>query len=384
MLHLFRKIYLEHDVNIDFNRDRVVVSEKCGVPNWSELEKISTGELISYGADLNSLNNITSFLELLNKIKEKTILTNNPVYIYADKKNYYKILSLWYKIILPNANVNDVVNYVKIIFDYKNFWKISRWWNMIEKSITTDVIFDSELLISEYNSLNIDRNDYANFINENISTFNIELLLSSYLYDGSRKEELKKIILPFLRSEVTRALYGMREILIYHLVNTKFLKKIGITDNYGINNILDVLKNKNPTIQTFFNNNSVWKISMLDHDCYGFLLNIGSQSMISFENITDNDISNIKNFLKTIDISETDSVGIEWNYLLDLIPLIKTQTITDNQLNDIITHQSSQESCVTTCTFFSVSFPTVNTYFIQYIFNQKNENNTKILAPYVI
>jgi len=123
MLHLFRKIYLEHDVNIDFNRDRVVVSEKCGVSNWSELEKISTGELISYGTDLNSLNNISSFLELLNKIKQKTILTNNPVYIYADKKNYYKILSLWYKIILPNATVNDVVNYVKIFLIIKIFGK---------------------------------------------------------------------------------------------------------------------------------------------------------------------------------------------------------------------------------------------------------------------
>jgi hypothetical protein len=384
MLHLFRKIYLEHDVNIDFNRDRVVVSEKCGVSNWSELEKISTGELISYGTDLNSLNNISSFLELLNKIKQKTILTNNPVYIYADKKNYYKILSLWYKIILPNATVNDVVNYVKIIFDYKNFWKISRWWNMIDKSITTDVVFDSELLISEYNSLTINRGDYTNFINENVSTFNIELLLSSYLYNGSRKEELKKIILPFLRSEVTRSLYGMREVLTYHLVNSKFLKKIGITDTYNIGNLLDVLKNKNSIIQTFYNNNSVWKISMLDHDCYGFLLNIGSQSMISFKDITDNDISNIRKFLADIGISETDSVGIEWNYLLDLIPLIKADTITDNQLNDIIVHQSSQESCVTTCTFYSVSFPTVNTYFIQYILNQNNENNTKILAPYVI
>jgi len=255
---------------------------------------------------------------------------------------------------------------------------------MIDKSITTDVVFDSELLISEYNSLTINRGDYTNFINENVSTFNIELLLSSYLYNGSRKEELKKIILPFLRSEVTRSLYGMREVLTYHLVNSKFLKKIGITDTYNIGNLLDVLKNKNSIIQTFYNNNSVWKISMLDHDCYGFLLNIGSQSMISFKDITDNDISNIRKFLADIGISETDSVGIEWNYLLDLIPLIKADTITDNQLNDIIVHQSSQESCVTTCTFYSVSFPTVNTYFIQYILNQNNENNTKILAPYVI
>jgi len=112
--------------------------------------------------------------------------------------------------------------------------------------------------------------------------------------------------------------------------------------------------------------------------------NWGSDSMISFENITDEDIFNIKQFLINIGISETDSAGMEWRYLLDLIPLVKSNTITDEQLDQLINHQESQESLVTTGTFYSISFPTVNTYFVQHIFNQFNEDNTEILAPYVI
>jgi len=383
MLHLFKKIYLEHDVNIDFNYDRVVVSETNGVKLWSEIEKISGGKLLSYGKNLNELNNISSFLDLLNMINIQTTKTNKPVYIYADKNNYYKILSLWYKIILPNATVNDVANYVKINFDYKNFWKISKYYNMLNKNINTDIIYDDNKLRYEYDSLNIDRNDYETFIKENVGTFNIELLLSSYLYNGSRKEELKKIILSFLRIEVTKSLYSFREIFTYQLHNKKFLSKIGITDTYNIGNALDVLKNENPIIQTFYNNDSVWRLSMLNNDTYFILLDSGSNSMINFENITDEHIVNIKEFITAIGISETDAIGLEANYLFNLIPLIKSDTITDEQLDQIITHQTSQEPCVTTGTFYSTTFPTINTYFIQHVFNVY-ENNKELLSGYVI
>ena len=148
MLHLFKKVYLEHDDNIDYNFDRIVISELNGVQNWSEIEKISGGRLISYGKNLNNLNNINSFNDLLNKVNEKTIETNKPVYIYADKDSYYKILSLWYKIILPNAITNDIISLVKLNFDYKNFLKISSYWNMVDKKKNNNILFDSEKLQS--------------------------------------------------------------------------------------------------------------------------------------------------------------------------------------------------------------------------------------------
>jgi len=385
MLHLFRKIYLEQDINIDLDKDRIVVSEQCGVPNWNVLDTIGLGQLIFYGKNLYNLNTPVSFLELLNILNERTKENNKTIYIYADKNNYYKILSLWYKIILPNATVNDVISFVKLFFDYKNFWKISRFYNFKKIwSTSPDWLFDRNKLETEYNSLIINSDDYETFINENVGKFNIELLLASYLYNGSRKEELKAIMIPLLREELSKSLYGIREHFTYCLLNKKFLEKLGIVHTIDINNILYILEYDNPIIKTFYQNNSVWKLNFLSHAAYDIMNNWGSDSMISFENITDEDIFNIKQFLINIGISETDSAGMEWRYLLDLIPLVKSNTITDEQLDQLINHQESQESLVTTGTFYSISFPTVNTYFVQHIFNQFNEDNTEILAPYVI
>lgn len=378
MLHLFRKVYLEHDANIDFNYDRVVVSELNGVKNWSEIEKISGGQLLSYGKNLNSLNNINSFRDLLNMVNEQTIKTNKPVYIYADKNNYYKILSFWYKIILPNANVNDIINLVKLNFDYKNFWRISLYWNMTDKKKNTDILFDSEKMLIEYNDLKINRQEYQSFIDDNISSFSVEFLLTSYLYDGSRKNNLKNSIIPLVKIEISKWLFDIRELFTYHLFNKKFLNKIGITETYNINNFLDVLKNNHPIVQTFYNKN-IFLLNNLNHSNYDIVLSTGSKSLINFNNITDQDIENIKQFMISLGVIQD-----EWNYLANILQLLKNSEFTDKLLDDIINHQSSQTYTFVTGTFYGSHFPTINTYFIQHIFNEFNANNKQALAPYVL
>jgi hypothetical protein len=379
MLHLFRKVYLEHDANIDYNYDRVVVSELNGVQNWSEIEKISGGRLITYGKNLNNLNNVNSFKDLLNKVNDKTIETDKPVYIYADKDSYYKILSLWYKIILPNATTNDIVSLVKLNFDYKNFLKISSYWNMVDKNKNNDILFDSEKLQSEYDDLEINRQEYQSFVNNNISSFSVEFLLTSYLYNGSKKNNLKSSLIPLVKIEISKWLYNIRELFTYHLLNKNFLTKIGITQTYSMNNCLDVLKNKHPIVQTFYNNSSVFLLNNLDYATYDVCLTTGSKSLINFANITDQHIENIRQFLVSLGVSE-----VEWSYLIDILPLLRNSQFTDKQLDDIINHQSSQDSSFNTGTFYGTNFPTINTYFIQHIFNEFNSDNKQALAPYVL
>ena len=379
MLHLFRKVYLEHDANIDYNYDRVVISELNGVQNWSEIEKISGGKLISYGKNLNNLNNISSFKDLLDKVNEQTIKTDKPVYIYADKDSYYKILSLWYKIILPNATTSDIISLVKLNFDYKNFLKISSYWNMVDKNKNNDILFDSEKLQSEYNNLEITRKEYESFVDNNISSFSVEFLLASYLYDGSKKNNLKSSLIPLVKIEISKWLYNIRELFTYHLLNKNFLTKIGITETYTMNNCLDVLTNNHPIVQTFYNNSSVFLLNNLDYSTYDVVLSTGSKSLINFVNITDQHIENIRQFLVSLGVSE-----VEWSYLIDILPLLRNSEFTDQQLDDIINHQSSQDSSFNTGTFYGTNFPTINTYFIQYIFNEFNSNNKQALAPYVL
>ena len=49
MLHLFNKVYLEFDDKIEINFDRVVISERYGIPMLDQLNKVSYGELVTFG-----------------------------------------------------------------------------------------------------------------------------------------------------------------------------------------------------------------------------------------------------------------------------------------------------------------------------------------------
>jgi hypothetical protein len=382
MLHLFKKIYLEHDVNIDYNYDRVVISELNGVQNWSEIEKISSGKLISYGKNLNSLNGIVSFINLLDTVNQQTIQTNKPVYIYADKNNYYKIISLWYKIILPNASLEDVISYVKLNFAYKNFWKYVR---RNKEMISDNFLFDETKLITEYNAIFVDRNEYLSFIDDNVGSFSIELLLSSYMYNGSRKEELKKSLLTLIKIEISRCLYEYKELLLMNLADNDYLNSLGANKNYTIDNLLEIVEDQSPILKTMFDPN-IWKIVGNGvYDITTNLLNTNSDDMIYFKNITDTDIDNIERFLNITSGNNPNVNGFALiEIILNTLKIIKKGSITDSELDEILDHQTSQGVMHTTGVFYSSSHPTVNTYFIQHIFKLVKNENIIPLGSYVI
>lgn len=377
MLHLFKKVYLDFDDNIDINFDRVVISERFGITVWTEIEKLYSGRLFDYGKNLNTLQSYTSFLDMIVKLSDIVKETNKPIYIYADKDNYYKIISLWYKIILPNASLADIISYVKLNFAYKNFWKYVRG----NKEMSSDnFLFDETKLITEYNAISVDRNEYLSFINDNAGSFSIELLLSSYMYNGSRKEELKKSLLTLIKIEISRCFYEYKEILLMNLTNNDYLNSLGANKNYTIDNLSEIVADQSPILKTMFDPN-IWKIVGNGvYDITTNLLNTNSEDMIYFKNITDADIDNIERFLN---ITSDNNPGVH-GFILNTLKIIKKGSITDSELDEILDLQTSQGVMHTTGVFYSSNHPTVNTYFIQHIFKLVKNKNIIPLGSYVI
>ena len=90
MLHLFNKVYLEFDSKIEINFDRVIISERFGLPMYQALDKIAYGELISHGKSLEEV--APDFIAFLTSIKDGSESNNKKIIIYCDKDNYKKFL----------------------------------------------------------------------------------------------------------------------------------------------------------------------------------------------------------------------------------------------------------------------------------------------------
>jgi hypothetical protein len=373
MFHLFSKIYLENDSNIDPSYNRVVISQTNGVPLLGDLNKVFSGELIAYGKNLDSVTNVSSFLDLLTLLEQKSNQSDKIIYIYADTENYYKILATWLKIILPSATVEDVSKYVNTYFVYKKFWQVAR----MTTQITSNLDFNKTKFENYYNSISINKNDYTDFINNNVENFNIELLLSSYLSKGTRKEELKVQLTYFLKIEFTKMLYEAKEILMYNLLNPSYLSNLGVTETYTIDNFQDVIKNSNPIIQTMFNSN-IWKNLSLSGTTLTNLKNLNENDIeerIDYANITDQDLENIKQVI--LQSSTYDNK-------INSIKLFKNGNISDSDLSSLLELQSEQNTIDSSGTFYSVNSPTINSYFIQHIFNLYKNNNLQDLESYAV
>ena len=111
MLHLFNKVYLEFDDKIDVNLDRVVISNRYGIPMSQNIEKISYGKVIHFSKNLNELNSTISFENLITELKLHGDSSGKKIMIYCDKQNYIRFMATWFKLVLPNL---DYITYVDL------------------------------------------------------------------------------------------------------------------------------------------------------------------------------------------------------------------------------------------------------------------------------
>jgi len=367
MLHLFNKLYIDFEETISLDFDRVVISANNGFGLKDGITKIHGGNLLGFATSYDELigvgksyPNFFTFIHSLKNVDKTTI-------IYTDKANFYKVVANWYKVIMPNATADEVSKYVKSNWYRAKVWSVSR--RRIAQSVVSieHETFDSDLLTTEWNNVTVNSSDWTDFITEQAGKFSIELLLASYIKDGSRKSELKSIMKVLLKKQIENTLYELKEEVVSNLNNKSYMTALGAS-TYDIDTFYNAIDDT--ALSPFFKS-TIWKSEYIK---------VGSSKQsIDISAVTADDITAYKNLYTTI--GQTDYM-MEIK-LLDYIDFVKGDgELSDTQLDQII--QDEIDNPLRFGSFYGPSLESVNTYFVDHILQQKKDNNTDSLNPYVV
>jgi hypothetical protein len=305
-------------------------------------------------------NSLNLFFSQLKKINEKVI-------IYADEKNYLILLTSWLKSLLKNPNEKKIFFLIKSLLFRDNIFNNSRF-NFKEKK-------DKKIycILNEKKFKEIYDNSYVENVDILKSYVGVEYLLTTFLYDGSFKEELKCSMKNLIRRDLVKYLFELKEIFLVHLRTKSFTKKLNLSKEYDFSNFYDILTDDSKFSKVFTNPN-IWKKPFKT---------IGNHiDSIQFENITLEDIDTFKEFT----VISGSSWVEESCYIfmksdvnkLDFLPCFNN--FTDNLLNKIIEAESTFDH--SSGSFFSIDLSTVNHYFIQTVL--ENKNNKDFLKNYIL
>jgi hypothetical protein len=232
MLHLFHNTYIELDAHINLNQDRIVISNEHGYDLLTALVAVSAGELLAYGnsiTDVLAHFNYKSLTALLDMCADRNIA--NPdvkIIIYCDNEAYYGVLSCWHKTIFKNIDSDSSFNILVTNLSMQaNPGIPSRSPNPDRYRLA---IPTKEAYSIVFNDTNVDVTEHTPLFEKCIDSLNVEYLISSYLYDGSYKEQLKPKMIFFLKKFVLNWIQGTSDMLLGpKILDSRFRRALGIT-----------------------------------------------------------------------------------------------------------------------------------------------------------
>ena len=370
MIHLFKKVYITSDKVISLDFDRVVISETNGVKVADELARVTQGALLGFGTSTKDMT-FKSVLGMLQELSDHVDETGKRAIIYADDAAFLKILCTWYKFILANPSKGAIIDLItSSVFKMNSVFQ-GRFSSSTGETGATELV-DLTDLESVYDSTKPNKDTRDDFVAAHKASLSAELLLASYLNDGSHKEELKSVLKPLLMKDLEKFMFEMKEVFFYHVTNKSFADKLGLDTTYTLSNIHTIVDDKSK-FASLFMDPTVWNTK--------YLSIASSGSNVNFDAMTDDHITDLKEFITLASSS--------WNELniydaadkskLNYIPAI-TGDFTDAELEDIILMEASYDSV--TGSFFSNEHETVNHYLIQAILD--NKDNTTFLSKYAV
>ena len=262
MLHLFNKVYVSPDLLVDINYDRVVISEKFGVPMLQALDQVAIGELVLHGTSLTALyedERIGNFAGLINFIEAHGNASGKRLMIFLDDTAFMEFISSWSKFIFQQATVESGW---KIVSTYLERERMYQSWRMNSSSVTISLF----PLVTQPNfeqifaatTVSADSTVYSKIKN----SISLEYLIASYLFNQSCFTEVANS----LKNILTRSL---QEILLEVKYNV-YKNQYKSTFDYDID--ID-----------FFKNSTLFTSPVLGR--------VGAESNIDIANASDADIA---------------------------------------------------------------------------------------------
>lgn len=370
MIHLFKKVYLTSDKVISHDFDRVVISETNGVDMSVELARVTQGKLLGFGTSIKDMT-FGPFADMLTSLSKHAGETNKRIVIYADDASFLDIICTYYKYILLNPDMDAVRSLVKSTIFRMNTIYHGRFSSSTGENGSGDIVNANEF-DEAWKNAKPNMADRVSFMRDHTSSLSVEFLLASYLHDGSHKEELKSVLKPLISKDLEKFMIEMKEIFFYHVMNSDFSSAIGLDQQYDISNI-DELSEDTSKFALLFTTDRIWNSKFASIPSSGHNIN--------FSELTDEDISSLKEFAKIAyshwsDVQVTDNAEIvKFKYIPALVG-----DFTDEELEDVIKIEASHATV--TGSFFSNDHESVNHYFIQTLLN--NKENSDFTSNYVV
>lgn len=311
MLHLFNKVYLDFDDNIEINFDRVVISKQNGNQMYQALDKVAQGELHGCAKTYEEIVG-TDFVGFLASLRDSSA-SGKKLILFCDVEAYKKVLGSFFKLILPKLDLNSFKELVK--FNMYNQRIISNT-NLAQVTGTTidGVWSDFDVQQLWETTPDISAGSRSIFKNLNVN-YSYEFLLASYLNDGSYKDTFKKTFHMFLRRWWSEMFSDNRQMILLNISNHKLMSHLGIDTSIIDITAADPIANV-PQLQSYSDN----KIWIRKEDKYGVckLEGLGVkkadkllktlQNVFSYEGIAVdlNQFGEGKGFLRTACAKEVD------------------------------------------------------------------------------
>lgn len=362
MIHLFKDVFLASDDDIDDCKNRIIISYKSTQQLLSKIGNNATGSLIDCYLDLDD---VTKRHKTLQSFFDVVFSYENLV-IYASQDDLIKVLILWLKSSLKS---NDTYLYylIKSLLYRNQVFSLSRFNNDSSRIDLYEKMNLEDFYDLYQQSEIIDISPIKEYLS-------VEYLLSSYLYDGSYKDQLKRTLVPLIKKDLQKYLYELKEIFLVHFLTKHFTDKLNLTKNYDFFDFYDIIKDKSP-FPNLFMNKEIWMDKF--HS-----LTRSPEGNICFENITNDDIKLFKEFTVIAGQSWCDEsiysyVKTDINKL-DFLQVL--DNFTDELLEKILMVESSFEHSAGS--FFSIDLGYVNHYLIHALLS--NRNNPEFLKQYSI
>ena len=363
MLHLFKKVYVARDNNIDVSFDRVVISKENGVDLLESLKAVQPGVLLAFAKEVKNLigsKNLpyTDTVDMFDKLGDHTDKYGKRVIIYCDDQAFMKIMALWFRMIFKKTNKAAAVDLLEsMVFKHKLFGQSRFATNNgnVEEEINFNIegfgkIFDGAQKPSAERR--------KKFLTENKSALSLEYLLATYLANGKCKKELKTVMRILVKKDLEKYLYELKEIFFVHILTKRFTETLKLDKSYDFTNYDEILKDTSE-FPSLFLNDKIWKNP-------NSLSQPTSGKNINFEAITNKHIASFAKFAQLGGATWQES---QYEYVksdiskLDFIECVCGSEMSDAQLDMIIEVESTYEHAAGS--FFSIDLETVNHYFVQ-------------------
>jgi hypothetical protein len=378
ILHLFKKVYLAFDSEIDLNRQRLIFSEIHGNDISKDLNDFFFGKLHLFSHDIDDLigqdkqfSDYIDFFDFLNKVQNEN---DTRIFIYCDVNSYRKIICNWFKIIFESIDVDSAYKILEFNFLKRKLLAtrntsiktLSFTSNMFEEMLETKNNFNSY-----FDSINLNQQKTISFYNNIKEYLSIEYLLASYLYNGQNKNIFKNVLEKMINRMLEDAMKEIVLILFDIVMLKKIQQKMRIKE-YNSKNILEIFEDEK------------FK-DLIETNTWRFLDENNNFERVDFKKISIEKKHKIRESYKLILNSVYNEISSQENYehnRIDYMYYLNLDGISDENLNKIIENECLFE--METTLWSNQDQESVNLFFAQYVMENYSENNIENLNPYLL